>query len=128
MDLATLIETRRRELGLSYEQVAARAARHGHKISGSAVHKYTRSGVLPGFPKPDTLAAIAAGLDVKVDQVVVAAAASVGLQLTTHTIGDDQTQAWLALTANRTPEEVQELLAAVTTLLSTGRTRSDTDS
>ena len=126
MDLATLIETRRRELGLSYEQVAARAAEHGHKISGSAVHKYTRPGVLPGFPKPDTLVALAAGLDVQIDQVVAAAAQSAGLTLSANTVGDNQVQAWLALTADRTPEEVQALLQAVTTLLSTGRARPDT--
>lgn len=127
MDLATLIETKRHEHSRSYEQVAQVASERGHKISGSAVHKYSRSGRLPGFPAPATLLALAAGLEVPIEQVVAAASESVGLPISPHTVGDERVQAWLALTEDRSPEEVEALLTAISTLLNTRRKDGDAD-
>lgn len=60
--------------GVSYQQMADRAARHGHKVSKPYMQRLASGGV-PSGPNPQQLAAIAAGIGKPLGLVKRAAAA-----------------------------------------------------
>ena len=75
-DLAQLITERKREMGWSYRKLAAQS---GGVITWSRWQQLATGVRVVEFPEPETLMAIARGLDVDVTLVVMAAAKSIGL-------------------------------------------------
>jgi hypothetical protein len=110
--LDELILARKRALGLSYQRMAARAVRAGHEITGSAIATMVKR-PLSAWPLPSTVRALAAALDVAEDEVIAAATRSLGFRDVRVPMDDPRVQAWLSLTGDRSPEQVEALLEIV---------------
>lgn len=121
MTLAELIESRRRALGLelgkrlSYAELSARAHERGHSVSTPSFHSLATT-PLENPPRRATAQAIAAALDVDESTVWLAVLESMGVQLSGDVAESERVQGWLALTGNRSDEEVQHLLRVVRTV------------
>lgn len=111
MRLQDLIATRKKELKISYARMAQKATEAGYPISRPMIHHFT-VGELKNIPTTESLLAVAAAIDVDPDEVLAAAAESIGI--TTRELHLDRgTRALLALLENRTPEQIEALEAVV---------------
>lgn len=109
--LAELIATRRNELALSYERIAARARESGLHLTADALVALANEEPR-AMPRPVTIKAIAAGLDLPVIEVLMAAACSVGL--VAHAAGDDdRALAWAELTEDLDAAQRDQVLSVV---------------
>lgn len=114
--LQDLIKSRKREIGrargrdLTYEEMVARAADAGHPISRSMLH-HLAGDEWPNVPTTDKILALAAALDLDPDEILAAAAESLGLQTKVVEV-PPFARAMIALVEGRTAEQ-QKLLADV---------------
>lgn len=109
--LAELISTRRNELALSYERIAARARDQGLHLTADALVALANEEPR-AMPRPVTIRAIAAGLDLPVIEVLMAAARSVGL--VGHEGGDsDRALAWTEITEDLDAAQRDQVLDVV---------------
>lgn len=114
MNLAELITTRKRDLAISYSQMMRKAEEAGFPISRSMFHHFTGE-TIKNIPTTESLQAIAAAIAVDPDEVLAAAAESIGI--TTRDLHLDRgARAVLAMLENRTPEQVAALEAVVRTV------------
>lgn len=130
MRLKDLILTRKKDLGLTYAQMVRNAENAGRPISRSMLHHFTDPDRdLKNIPTTDSLLAIAAAIDVDPDEVLAAAAESIGI--TTRDLHLDRgARALLAMLEDRTPDQIAALEAVVRTVtraLDTGEPREQTD-
>lgn len=109
VNLSDLINTRKGELGLSYEKLAGRARVAGHELTGNALFNLTRREIQQ-YPAPNTIRAVAAALGVEVRAVLDAVDESLGFERVPVDSGASDVQAWITLTGDRTPAERQALL------------------
>lgn len=113
--LGELIDTRRRELGLTYDQVADKARSRGFSLSRAAVHGFANQG-LSEAPRRRTMEAIAYALDVGYPEVVLAVAESLIGSTPVEVSNLQHVQSWLTLTGGRTDEEVASVLRVLRTV------------
>lgn len=118
MDLPALIRARRSKPGNTLREMEDRARRAGYKISNSLIHDYER-GKIASRPGPDRVRALAAALGCSYPEVAAAVQESFPLEpVTSPDAGRTQrAEAWLRLTADRSPAEVEELLLIVEQVL-----------
>lgn len=121
VDLAALIKKRMRETGDTFRSMEARASAAGRPISRSALNSYA-NGATRQHPDEERVAALVAALDLEKTPEVVAAAVHESFGVDTgDTVATGRTiqqaSAWLRLTAGRTEEEVERLLAAAEAII-----------
>lgn len=117
VDLPTLIQRRRRRTGDSLRAMEDRARTAGHPISRSMISAYEH-GEVTTQPNRETVAALAAALDLTYGEVAAAANETFGLDdVSPETRRSQRAEAWLRLTGDRTDAEVQELLLIVDQVL-----------
>jgi transcriptional regulator with XRE-family HTH domain len=115
--LQRLIQQRLRERGWSYREVARRGG-----LPHSTVHTLAATRNLARPPRPDTIDALAKGLDVPVSAVRAAAAASTGLHYYDETPagpenpGDPERELLIASIDELTPEDRRHVAALVESL------------
>jgi transcriptional regulator with XRE-family HTH domain len=109
--LQDLIARRKKELGLSYSQLVERTEAAGYPIRRTMWHHWA-SDRWSDIPATEVIHGIAAGLGVDPDEVLDAAAKSVGITPRELHLGRG-TRAILALMESRTPEEIEALEAVV---------------
>lgn len=114
MRLAELIAQRREETGLTVSQAVERANTEGYGLNRQIIHWILRD-ELKDWPKVDTLRALSIAFDVPITDVIDATAESLGLAVKRAPEDDSTVRAWLALTQERTPEEIDHLLSAAKT-------------
>jgi hypothetical protein len=102
-----LIVERKRALGLTYDDLIANAARAGHSIARSTLH-FIALQEWKNIPSTDTILAVAAAIQVQPDEVLNAAATSVGITTRFMEL-DHGTRAVIGLLENRTPEQIRAL-------------------
>lgn len=90
MDLGTLINTRTAELGITFREAVRRARDAGHTISYGRLSQLTTGGISQ-VPYAPMLEAIAAAIDLPVDQVAYAALRSTGIPIPVHTHDEPST-------------------------------------
>lgn len=123
MRLQDLILTRKRELGMSYDALVEAAEGAGyHKMLSKTRLFQLATKEIRNVPPTQTLLALAAAIQVDPEEVVNAAAESVGIELRPTTLSRE-TRAWLALTSGRSPEQVAKLLEIARTVAETLDTR-----
>lgn len=106
---------RQKNRGLgSLRTMADRAADRGHPISFVQLGEYA-SGKLRSFPNEDTRRAIAAALDVSLEEVAAAAVVTAAPELANGEalLQLQDAQAFLRLTSGRSRAEVTQLLGVV---------------
>lgn len=110
MTLAELIRLRKEQLGLSFRQLGQRAKDAGAAVEPNWSHLANRE--LTEFPKTKTIHALAAALEVDVDEVVDAVLESIGLR--THRVPPlaPRGDGWIVVFANDLSAEDQEALRA----------------
>jgi hypothetical protein len=123
MKLQALIASRKRDLGLTYVQMVEKAKEAGHPISRSMFHHFADT-EWENIPSTTMLLAIAAAIDVDPDEVLAAAAESIGITTRELHLGRN-TRALLALLEDRTPEQVAALEAVVRSVTKAMDTGSD---
>lgn len=113
MRLQDLIHQRKEEIGrargrpLTYNEMVERAAAANYPISRSMLH-HLADQEWPNMPTTDKIRGIAAAIEVSPDEIVLAAAESLGLQTEVIEI-DPNVRAMLAMLGRRTPEQQQVL-------------------
>lgn len=112
MKLGSLIRQRYEELNTTWPAMVERAQAAGHEITRNYLMVLAKDGHREP-PRLETLYAVAAAIDVPVEQVFLAAGVSLGLHLQPPVEQDRGAQAFLALTAGRSQSEVSALLAAL---------------
>ncbi|WP_263251603.1 helix-turn-helix domain-containing protein [Saccharopolyspora rosea] len=115
MTLGELIARRREHLGMSYQAIADQASTYGLPLTSTNVY-HLATKPLTRIPKPDTLRALAAALQVPVSDVLNAAAESVGLKVHQAEV-TESARTFMALTEDRDPEEVSAALDVVESVL-----------
>lgn len=105
--LQDLIRDRKRKLGRTWEQLSQRAVDAGHPISTSMLHHWAGN-EWPNIPPTEALRGLAAALDLDVDEILAAAAASLDLRMREVQV-DRRTRALIALVQERTPAQVVAL-------------------
>src|SRR5258708_1349651 len=114
--LQGLIQRRLREQGWSYREVARRGG-----LPHSTIHTLATTRNLGRPPRPDTIDALAKGLDVPVSVVRAAAAESTGLHYYDeappgHQPGDQERDLLIASIDELTPEDRRHVAALVQSL------------
>ena len=115
MKLGELIDTRRRELGLTYDEVADKARTRGFTLSKGSVHAFANQD-LPEAPRRRTMEALAYALDVGYPEIVLAVAESLIGTPPVEVSNLQHVQSWLTLTGGRTDEEVASVLRVLRTV------------
>jgi hypothetical protein len=118
--LQDLIRTRKAALGMTYDELVAQAEAAGHPIARSTLH-FIALQEWKNIPSTDTILAVAAAIGVEPDEVLNAAAASVGIQ-TRFMEFDHGTRAVIGLLENRTPDQIralEDVLRSVTRAMDT---------
>lgn len=116
VDLSRLIARRRSDgddSAGSLRDMEARAQEAGHRISRSTLGEYSTGERIPDPRNETLLAALAAALDVTVDEVRAAALESVGQPAQLEEHRSQQVEAFLRLTDGRTEREIEQLLGVV---------------
>lgn len=120
MRLQDLIALRKAELGLTYAQMVDRAAAAGWPLSRSMFH-HLADREWPNIPTTDTIRGIAAAIEIDPDEVLAAAAESVGIQ-TRELELDRGTRSIMGLVEARTPEQLAALESVIRSITSTWHT------
>ncbi|HVL63402.1 MAG TPA: helix-turn-helix transcriptional regulator [Microbacterium sp.] len=116
MKLGELINSRRRDQGLSLEAMAKRARDCGYELTKTTLSAFANH-PLPESPKRRTMEALAIALGCSYPEVVLAVAQSlVGDQTVIDVTSEQRVRSWLTLTEGRTDEEVASLLRVVQTV------------
>lgn len=114
VDLAGLIDNRRRSGGGSLREMSRRAADAGTPISHVSLGDYA-NGKVTSMPSEATRRALAAALEVSYEEVTAAALESAAPELTRGANGEglQHAQAFLRLTSGRSAAEIEQLLGVV---------------
>jgi hypothetical protein len=114
VDLAALIDNRRRSGAGSLREMARRAADAGTPISHASLGDYANRKVT-SMPSEATRHALAAALEVTYDEVTAAAFETSAPKLArgANVEGLQHAQAFLRLTAGRSAAEIEQLLGVV---------------
>jgi hypothetical protein len=116
--LQQLIRDRKAALGdPSYEELARRGTQAGYRLTKSNLYHLATT-EWKNFPDTETIFAIAAALACDPDEVLNAAAESVGIKRR-EVPTDRHTRAWLALVEDRSPEEIEHLQRIIETITET---------
>lgn len=118
MNLVQLFEHRRRNGAGSLRVMEQRAAERGTPISKTALGEYASGKKAHHLPSPEIRLALANALDVDVEQVMAAIAVTAAPEL----LDDEgrvapESVAWLMMTAGRSKEEIEHVLAVVEQVL-----------
>jgi len=111
MRLQELIATRKEDLHLTYAQLVQRATAAGHPVSRSMWHHFADT-EWQNIPTTERLRGIAAALEVDVDEVLAAAAESIGIVTRELHLGRGA-RAVLGMLEDRPPEQVEALETVV---------------
>ncbi|WP_156051399.1 hypothetical protein [Allokutzneria albata] len=112
MNLSELITARKDELELSYQRLADRARKQGLELTASAINQMARR-PLAEYPKPETIRALAVALGVPEGRILAAADVSLGFRRVDVETHRPDVETWLALTGDRSPEQIDALMDVV---------------
>lgn len=112
MQLGELIKTRKKELGLKWEDMVARAQASGYPVGRNYMMQIIRQGISNPLGA-DTIRGIAAAIDLPPMQVYRAAGESLGLDAQDGVMEAEEARWFVSLVANRSPAEQRALRAAV---------------
>lgn len=95
-------------------EMEQRAAAIGFKISRTTLGDYS-NGKIKRYPNEQTRRALAAALEVELSVVDAAALTTAAPSLTAsqQTVDEERAEAFLELTADRTPQEIRQILGVV---------------
>lgn len=113
--LGELIESRKRELGLSYDKLVASAQARGFDMTKATLAAYATKPLLEA-PKTRTMEAIATALDVGYTEVVLAVAESLIGTAPVEVSNLQHVNSWLTITSGRSDDQVSRLLRIVRTV------------
>lgn len=105
--LQTLIREQMRRKGWSYEQVEARAREAGFPISSATVHTLATRKHLRRAPAEELLRALAAGLDLPLPALQMAAAEAMGWTL--YYERTPEQEIWIAAIDELTPDQQEHI-------------------
>ena len=121
--LQQLIQQRMLELGLSYSELSRRSG-----LPRSTVHHLATRSRSGRPPSPAIMERLAAGLDVPLNAVRVAAASAAGLALEDAAVDDPEIEVLVASLAKLTPADRRHVSALVRSLLNGAAARPEPDS